>query len=49
MASHTQGTPSDRTGTPAVPFELRDGAGVTRRLSDHAGRWLLLVFHRHLA
>ena len=27
----------------------RDAAGHTRRLGDYAGRWLLLVFHRHLA
>jgi peroxiredoxin len=49
MTSHTHGTLRDRTGTPAVPFVLTDSAGVTRRLSNHAGRWLLLVFHRHLA
>ena len=49
MTSRTHRTLRDRTGTPAVPFELTDSAGVPRRLSDHAGRWLLLVFHRHLA
>jgi hypothetical protein len=49
VTSHTHGTPRDRTGTLAVPFELTDSAGVSRRLSDHANHWLLLVFHRHLA
>jgi hypothetical protein len=39
----------DRKGTLAVPFELADSAGVVHRLADHVGRWLLLVFHRHLA
>ena len=48
------GDPSDRTGTPAVPFELADTDGAVHRLADYtedagAGRWLLLVFHRHLA
>jgi peroxiredoxin len=32
----------------AVDFALPDTAGDTHTLSDHAERWLLLVFHRHL-
>ena len=36
-------------GHPAVPFELPDTQGNTHRLTDYRGRWLLLVFHRHLA
>ena len=36
------------TGSAAVAFELQDISGVTRRLDDYAGDWLLLVFHRHL-
>lgn len=35
-------------GRPAVPFALRDPEGALHRLEDHAGHWLLLVFHRHL-
>lgn len=38
----------DRTGGPAVDFALHDVAGREHRLSDYAGHWLLLVFHRHL-
>jgi peroxiredoxin len=37
-----------RVGTPAVPFELSDTAGTLHRLEEFRGRWLLLVFHRHL-
>ena len=37
-----------RAGSPAVPFGLRDAEGRIHRLEDYAGRWLLLVFHRHL-
>jgi hypothetical protein len=33
----------------AAPFELMDLGGRVHRLGDYAGRWLLLVFHRHLA
>jgi peroxiredoxin len=33
---------------PAVPFALRDTAGGLHRLEAYRGRWLLLVFHRHL-
>lgn len=36
-------------GKPAVDFALADTEGVTHRLADYAGRWLLLVFHRHLS
>lgn len=36
-------------GTAAVPFALADLDGKINRLEDYAGRWLLLVFHRHLA
>ena len=37
-----------RAGGAAVPFELADTEGMTHRLSDYEGHWLLLVFHRHL-
>ena len=33
----------------APDFVLPDTDGVVHRLDDYAGRWLLLVFHRHLA
>lgn len=33
---------------PAVPFQLPDATGGIHRLTDYAGYWLLLVFHRHL-
>lgn len=36
-------------GSPAVAFEREDTDGRTHRLDDYAGRWLLMVFHRHLA
>ena len=36
-------------GNPAVAFELDDTGGRTHRMEDYAGRWLLIVFHRHLA
>ena len=39
---------SMKCGSKAVPFELPDTADKARQLSDYAGRWLLLVFHRHL-
>jgi peroxiredoxin len=35
-------------GQPAVPFALPDADGNARRLEDYDGRWLLMVFHRHL-
>jgi len=36
------------SGAPAAPFALPDAAGTVHRLEDFRGRWLLLVFHRHL-
>ncbi|WP_145944324.1 redoxin domain-containing protein [Fuerstiella marisgermanici] len=33
---------------PAPGFELPDVDGVEHRPVDYRGRWLLLVFHRHL-
>jgi peroxiredoxin len=35
-------------GKPALTFELPDTKDRIHRLDDYAGRWLLLVFHRHL-
>ena len=35
-------------GAPAADFRLRDTEGREHRLADYRGRWLLLVFHRHL-
>lgn len=40
---------SDHSGKPAVPFELPDTTRRRLQLADYAGKWLLLVFHRHLA
>jgi peroxiredoxin len=37
-----------RTGKPAAPFTLSDVRGRPHHLGDYRGRWLLLVFHRHL-
>jgi hypothetical protein len=42
-----QGMPS-LVGNPAVPFELTDIDRTKHRLADYVGKWLLLVFHRHL-
>ncbi|NIL98168.1 MAG: redoxin domain-containing protein [Planctomycetales bacterium] len=39
---------ADRVGKTAVSFELPDTQGHVHRLEDYAGRWLLMVFHRHL-
>jgi peroxiredoxin len=39
---------SSSVGKAAVEFELKDASGDVHRLRDHAGHWLLLVFHRHL-
>jgi hypothetical protein len=36
-------------GTGAVPFSLTDTGGRRHELEDYRRRWLLLVFHRHLA
>jgi peroxiredoxin len=33
----------------AVDFDLPDAAGNRHRMQHYAGRWLLLMFHRHLA
>lgn len=38
----------DLTGKPAVSFALPDSQGRMCHLTDYAGSWLLLVFHRHL-
>ena len=38
----------NQTGNEAAPFELRDSNGEVHRLEDYRGRWLLMVFHRHL-
>ena len=35
-------------GSPAVAFALEDTTGTVRRLDQYRGRWLLMVFHRHL-
>lgn len=36
------------TGKTAAPFQLKDADGRNHSLDDYRGRWLLLVFHRHL-
>lgn len=36
------------TGRPAPAFHLTDSTGAEHRLEEYRGRWLLLVFHRHL-
>ena len=36
-------------GDPAPELVLADAGGATWRLSDHRGRPVLLIFHRHLA
>jgi peroxiredoxin len=36
-------------GDPAPDVDLPDSAGGRWRLSDHLGRPVVLVFHRHLA
>jgi len=33
---------------PATPFALKDTTGAVHRLEDYTGKWLLLIFHRHL-
>ena len=39
-----------KVGQPAVDFHLTDvQTGEQRSLADYRDRWLLLVFHRHLA
>ena len=37
-----------KLGSPAVDFELSDTEGRVHRLEQYRGKWLLLVFHRHL-
>ena len=37
-----------QVGKPATPFELVDINGNKHQLDDYQGKWLLLVFHRHL-
>jgi hypothetical protein len=39
----------NRTGEQALPFSFLDEKGNPAGLGDFRGRWLLLVFHRHLA
>ena len=39
---------SELLGKPAVAFDLEDLQGNRHCLEDTRGRWLLLVFHRHL-
>jgi peroxiredoxin len=39
---------SGLVGRQAVPFALRDVTGREHRLEDYRGRWVLLMFHRHL-
>ena len=36
------------TGAPAPDFSLRDVAGVTHRLSDYRGKWVVLEWTNHL-
>jgi peroxiredoxin len=45
MTPHTD----NDVGNPAVAFELDATGGRTHRMQDYTGRWLLMVFHRHLA
>ena len=37
-----------RIGEPAISFKLMDVDGNVYQLEDYAGKWLLMVFHRHL-
>lgn len=39
---------ADRCGENAVDFELVDAEGGVHSLAGYRGKWLLLVFHRHL-
>lgn len=36
------------TGSPAIPFKLKDTQGNEHSLGEFIGYWLLMVFHRHL-
>lgn len=38
-----------RIGQTALDFEMVNSRGQTESLAAFRGRWLLLVFHRHLA
>jgi peroxiredoxin len=38
----------NRENAPAVDFNLADTAENAHTLAEFKGRWLLLVFHRHL-
>jgi peroxiredoxin len=38
----------DLTGKPAIAFTLRDSRGTAHLLQEYRGKWLLMVFHRHL-
>jgi peroxiredoxin len=38
-----------QVGKPAVSFDLPDTQGARHRLEDYRGRFLLMVFHRHLS
>jgi hypothetical protein len=33
---------------PAIPFHLQEAKGRFYKIDDFIGRWLLMVFHRHL-
>ncbi|BDD86990.1 hypothetical protein [Desulfofustis limnaeus] len=39
---------NDLIGSPAVPFVLKDASGRPHSFEQYQGRWLLLVFLRHL-
>jgi len=47
-AGYNRGVVKDRTGAGAVEFQLADTRGDIHTLERYRGRWLLLVFHRHL-
>lgn len=38
---------SVEVGDPAPSLELVDDSGTVWRLGDHAGRAVVLIFHRH--
>ncbi len=40
---------ADMTGRRAADFAMRDADGQIHRLADFQDKWLLLIFHRHLA
>jgi peroxiredoxin len=35
-------------GKAAIPFSIADAGGRVHRLDEYRGKWLLMVFHRHL-